>query len=113
MKLFLTIVTTAALGLVLGAFLPFWSLALAALVMGFILAPGAWRALAGGFLAGALLWGGLAWWADAANAGVLSARVATLFKVGPTALIALTALLGALLAGLGCLLGERVRKALA
>ncbi len=112
MKLSLTFVSTLLLGALLGGFLPFWSLALAAFLSAAVIRPGGWRGFAAGILAGTLLWGGLALWADSANEGVLSTRIGALFGTSGGGLVAITALLGALLAGLGCALGDRVRKAI-
>lgn len=112
MKLSTTLLATLLLGAVLGTFLPFWSLSLAGFMVGAILRPGPWRGFAAGSLGGLLLWGGLALWADQANAGILSARIGTLFGTSGTGLVLITALLGAMLAGLACALGDRLRKAL-
>jgi hypothetical protein len=73
--------------------------------------PGGWKAFVAGLLAGVLLWGGLAYSTDVANAQILSTRVAGIFGTGPAAMVAITAVLGGLLAGLGTLLGDRVRNA--
>jgi hypothetical protein len=105
----ITFITVTALGAVLGYMMPFWSLALAGVLAGAAVRPGGWRALVGGMLGGAVLWGGLAAWADAANTGILSARIAELFGASVAVLKVLTAAIGALLAGLGCLLGDRLR----
>lgn len=94
---------------VLGLWLPFWSLSVVALLAGFALHPGSARAFLLGALAGGLLWGLLAWRIDAANAQVLSSRIGQLFGTGATAMVALTALVGALLAGLSALLGDTLR----
>jgi hypothetical protein len=112
MKLLITLIATLILGALLGRLLPFWSLSLAAFFVGAVLRPGGWRGFAAGALAGLLLWGGLALWADHANAGILSARIGALFGTSGTGLVLITAVLGALLAGLGCALGDRVRKAI-
>jgi len=66
-----------------------------------------------GFLAGCLLWGGYAWYLDSRNGGLLSERMGILFGELPGgALLAVTALLGGLLAGLGALTGSLGRAAL-
>lgn len=101
----------AALGWFLGLWLPFWSLSVAGAAVGFGIRPPAWRAFAIGCIAGALLWGGLALVTDASNGHVLGTRVGALFGMGTAGLVALTALLGALLAGMGAALGARLREA--
>ena len=79
MRMFVTLIATLILAGMMGLWLPFWSLALSAMVVGFVVHPGAWSAFLAGLLAGMLLWGGLAYGAGAANAGILSARVGALF----------------------------------
>lgn len=94
----------------LGLWLPYWSLSLVAMLCGLVIRPGSWRAFLAGVLAGALLWGGLAWSADAANAHVLSTRMGGLFGTTAGGMVAITAAVGALLAGLGAWLGDRIRR---
>jgi hypothetical protein len=101
--MFVTLIATLVLAGITGLWLPFWSLALSALLVGFVVHPGAWSAFLAGLLAGVLLWGGLAYGADAANTGILSARVGALFLI--------TAAMGGLLAGQGAALGDRLHKA--
>ncbi|MCW5898703.1 MAG: hypothetical protein KIT10_05480 [Flavobacteriales bacterium] len=107
----LTFVAIITLAWLLGLFLPFWSLSIAAAAVGFLVHPGGWRSLLAGLLAGALLWGGLAWHIDSANASILATRIGQFFGTGATGMVLITAALGALLAGLGALLGDRVRNA--
>lgn len=111
MRFLLTILVTAAFGWAMGLWLPFWSLSLSAMLVGFILHPGGWKAFVAGLLAGLLLWGGLAYSADVANGQLLSARVGRIFGTEAGTMVLVTAVLGGLLAGLGTLLGDRVRNA--
>lgn len=93
--------------------LPGYALVAAALPAGALFRLGAGRSFAAGFLAGCLLWGGYAWYLDSRNGGLLSARMGELFGGMPGAgLLAVTALLGGLLAGLGALTGSLGRAAL-
>ncbi|MDX9750533.1 MAG: hypothetical protein RBT71_05585 [Flavobacteriales bacterium] len=110
MKTLLTAVVIALAGWLAGLWLPYWSLSAVAMLAGFLLWPGTARAGLAGAVAGALLWGLLAWCADAANAHVLATRVGRLFGTGPGGLVAITAVLGAVLAGLGAVLGDRIRR---
>jgi hypothetical protein len=112
MRTLSTLITTAVLAWALGLWLPFWSLSIAAALVGFLLQPGGWRSLLAGVLAGAALWGGLAYVQDSANQGILASRIGGLFGTDAPGMVLITAALGALLAGLGCLLGDRVRHAL-
>ena len=112
MRTIATTVSIMILAWILGLWSPYWSLSLVAAVMGFLLKPGAWKALLAGMLAGALLWGFIAWRIDVANASILSTRIGMLFGTGATGMVLITAALGAILAGLGALLGERIRNAM-
>lgn len=112
MRSILTCVATMVMAWLVGLWLPYWSLTAMALLAGFFWYPGAGRSFLAGALAGALLWGMLAWTADAANAHVLSTRVGRMFGTGPGGMVAITAVLGALLAGLGALLGDRIRRSI-
>ena len=95
----------------LGLWLPYWSLSLSALAVGFLMRPGNGTAFLAGLLAGALLWGGLAYMADAANGHILATRVGKLLGTNAMGLVAITGLLGGVLAALGMLVGSRVREA--
>jgi hypothetical protein len=112
MRSLLTCVATVLMAWLVGLWLPYWSLTAMALLAGFFWHPGAGRSFLAGAVAGALLWGMLAWTADAANAHVLSTRMGRLFGMGPGGMVAITAALGALLSGLGALLGDRIRRAI-
>lgn len=107
----MALILTMLLGWLTGLVLPFWSLSVSALIIGFLVNPAGNRALPAGLLAGALLWGGLAWRLDAANEGILSTRIAALFQLGTDGILLITACIGALLAGLGLLVGDRARTA--
>ncbi len=102
-----------ALALMSQWWLPWYALVAAALAAGALSRLGAGGSFAAGFLAGFLLWGGYAWYLDSRNGGVLAARMGELFGGVPgAALLAATALLGGLLAGLGALTGSLGRTAL-
>lgn len=111
MRTLAAILLTAALGWFLGLWLPFWSLSVAGAAVGFGQRASGWRAFTLGCIGGGLLWGGLALMADAANDHVLGTRVGGLFGLGAPAMVGLTALLGAVLAGTGAALGARLRSA--
>lgn len=111
MRFLLSLVSTIALAWILGLWLPYWSLSLAAMAIGFLLQPGAWKALLAGVLAGALLWGGMAYAADVSNGHILATRVGAVLGTSASGMLLITTALGALLAGLGVLLGDRLRSA--
>lgn len=110
MKFLATLILTAGLAWLLGLWLPYWSLSLAAMLVGFLIHPGELKALLAGLVAGALLWGGLAFVADVDNGHILSTRVASIFGTSSVIMVVITATLGALLSGLGTWLGDRIRQ---
>ena len=112
MRTLLTTVCIVGCAWLAGLWLPFWSLSIIALLAAFLFRPGVGWAFCAGAVAGALLWGVLAWSADAANGHVLATRVGRLFGTGPSGMVVITAALGALLAGLAALLGDRIRRAM-
>lgn len=111
MRFILAVMVCMLAAWILGLWLPYWSLSLAALLVGFLLRPGNWSAFLAGLLGGMLLWGGLAYMADAANGHILATRVGKLLGTHAMGLVTVTALLGGVLAALGMLVGSRVREA--
>ena len=112
MKLFISILITALLSFVAGLFLPWWSIAPAALVVALCIHQSPFRSWLTGFLALFLLWGGLAFGIDTKNQHVLSTKLAEIFYLGGSSflLILVTALAGGLVAGFAALTGSYIRK---
>ncbi len=112
MKLFVAILLTAILAFVAGLYLPWWSLAIAAFVTGVLVHQHAGKAFLGGFLGIFILWGGLAWLIDMKNEAVLSGKIAELLPLGGSTvlLIVVTALVGAMVGGLGAMTGSFLRS---
>lgn len=89
-------------------FLPWYSLAVVALAMGYFFKSNA-NFLAG-FLAIAVLWFLKAWWADAHTVSDLSTRVATILMVKSKLILMLvTALIGGLVGGFATLTGALLK----
>lgn len=90
--------------------LPWWALAPAGMLAGWLFPQSAGRSLLAGFAGGFLLWAALAGWMDWANGGLLSARVGLLFQgISGNTLVLLTGLMGGLLGGFSCLCGRWAR----
>lgn len=91
---------------VLNLFLPWWSIALPGLILGYLLKPKPLAAFGLGFAALFLLWGGQALYIHIANAGILSTRIAGLLHLGqPLLVVLLTGVIGGLVSGLAALTG--------
>lgn len=112
MKLLVSIILTALLSFVAGLYLPWWSIAVVAFLTALFIHQRAFKAFLSGFLGVFLLWGFLCWWIDMKNEGLLSKKVAELFKLGPSsiAIILVTAFIGALVAGFAAMSGSYLRS---
>ena len=113
MKFLLAVLLTIALGFLAGLFLPWWSIALVAFVVGLMMQQHAGAAFFSGFLGIFLLWGVLASWMDWKNEQVLSHKIAQLFPLGGSSLllILVTAVVGGLVGGFAALAGQSLRPA--
>ncbi|HMH21598.1 MAG TPA: hypothetical protein VK563_07475 [Puia sp.] len=110
------IVSTLLIGLLSfasGLYLPWWGIALAAVVVSLVIPQRPGLAFFSGFLAVFLLWALLAWGIDAANESILSRKIAQILPLGgsPVLLILVTALVGALVGGLAALSGSYLKPA--
>ncbi|MFZ4059013.1 MAG: hypothetical protein ACOYKE_12790 [Ferruginibacter sp.] len=112
MKFFVSIILIALLSLAACLYLPWWSIAIVALLVAALIPQKPIKAFLSGFIALFLLWGGLAFYISKSNGDILAHKVAVLIlKVDqPLALIAVTALIGALVAGFAALTGTYLRK---
>lgn len=112
MKLIISILLTALLSFALCIFLPWWSIAIAAFVVGAAIHQAPWKAFMAGFIALFGLWFILSWIISAANNDVLASKVSMLIlkQEGSFLLILITGLIGGLLAGFAALTGSLARK---
>lgn len=112
MKLFVAIILTALLSFISGLFLPWWGIAIAALLTAVLVHQNAGKAFLAGFLGVLLLWAGLAWWIDMKNDGVLSKKIASVLPLGGSALllILVTGIIGGLVAGIAAMSGSYLRS---
>ncbi|MCS7084840.1 MAG: hypothetical protein RMM53_02535 [Bacteroidia bacterium] len=89
-----------------GRYLPWWGFMILPFVFSALMARSWRRALISGAAAVGLLWLTTAAYLNSVNEGILARRVAPLFSLpGPWALIAISALIGALTGGLAALAG--------
>jgi hypothetical protein len=111
-KFFVTTALIALLSFVLGLFLPWWTIALAAFAVSALIPQRPLLAFFAGFAALFLLWGLLALVVDLRNESILSARVAAVLPLGGStiAILLVTAFVGALVGGGGALTAAFLKK---
>ena len=112
MKFLTATFLTALLAFISGLFLPWWGMAITSLLVAVLIHQKAGKAFLAGLLGVFLLWAGLAWWIDMKNNGVLSTKIASILPLGGNTLvlIAVTGLIGGLVAGLAALSGSFLRS---
>ena len=107
MKIILSILLTALLSFIAGIYLPWWSVAVVAFLVGLLIQQSILRSFLSGFFAIFILWLVLALWIDVKNNSILSQRIAQLFSLGsPVLLIIVTAFIGALVGGFSAMSGS-------
>jgi hypothetical protein len=113
MKFIISVILTAALSYVCGVYeLPWWSFAVVAFIIALLIHQKKGKAFFSGALALFLLWGGMALMIDNRNGHILASKMAHVFPLGGNyyLLIFLTAIIGALIAGLAALTGSMFRS---
>ena len=112
MKFLTATFLTALLAFISGLFLPWWGMAITSLLVAVLIHQKAGKAFLAGLLGVFLLWAGLAWWIDMKNNGVLTTKIASILPLGGNSLvlIAVTGLIGGLVAGLAALSGSFLRS---
>jgi hypothetical protein len=114
MKFITAIILTALLSYAAGlfSFLPWYSFVVCALIVAVAVHQKAFKAFLSGFIALLILWGAIAFKLDSDNQHILATKVAAILPLGgnPYTLIAVTAFIGGLLAGMGSLTGSYLRR---
>ena len=111
MKLLISVILTAILSLLMQLFLPWWSLLIAAAIVGAAFSLSGFLSFLGGFLGTAIVWWGYAWMIDMKNQAMLSSRIAELFNAGsPAVLILFCGMTAGVVGGFAALSGSEVRK---
>lgn len=111
MRFTLATLLTATLSFIAGLYLPWWSIALVAFSVAFLIKQKIGFAYLSAFTAIYFLWGGLAFFIHVRNKGVLTQKIAQLFPLNGNAfyLISITAIIGALVAGFAAMSGSSLR----
>lgn len=99
------------LAFLLNLVLPWWSIALPGLVLGYYFQKPAWPSFGWGFLALFLLWAGQALYIHSANEGLLSTRIAEMLQMNsPYWVILITGVLGGLVSGMATMCGSYISE---
>ncbi|MBN8787013.1 MAG: hypothetical protein J0I84_07975 [Terrimonas sp.] len=111
MKFIISLILIALLSFAFSLYLPWWSIAIVSFGVPLVIWQKPYLDFIAGFAALFLLWGGLAWYTSSANNHLLAEKIAVLVinKNSPLTLITITALAGALVAGLSALTGSLLR----
>jgi hypothetical protein len=111
MRFILATLLIASTGFIAGLFLPWWSIAVVAFLIAFLIPQGIGRSFLSGFTGVFLLWALLALWIDIKNESILSHKIAQLFPLGgqPVLLVLVSALIGALVGGFAAMSGASLR----
>lgn len=111
MLFLLKIVAIAALGYLGQNLLPWWSVAVAAFIVGALIPSKSVNSFLSGFLGIGLLWMVFAWVLDLEAGSIISRRVAPLLSFErPAAIMLFTGLIGAIVGGMSALSGDLLRK---
>ncbi|MEO6550134.1 MAG: hypothetical protein ABIN94_19180 [Ferruginibacter sp.] len=112
MKLIISIALIALLSIAAGLYFPWWSIAVVAFIVAALIPQQPGRSFLTGFIALFFAWGLLAWYLSSNNNHLLAHKVSVvILKINSAAaLVAVTALIGALVAGFAALAGSYVRK---
>lgn len=112
MKFIISLILTALLSFAACLYLPWWSIAVVALITAALIPQQPGKAFLAAFLALFLLWGGLSFWISNNNDHRLAHKVSQLILKmdDPYLLILATALIGALVAGFAAMAGSFLRR---
>ena len=112
MKLISAIITVILLCAILENYLPWWVIAPVAFVVSYLFKLKWHQAFLSGFLGLFILWAGMAFFIDRSNEHILSAKVSVLILKSskPFVLIAITGIIGGLVAGFAGLAGSFLVK---
>ena len=112
MKLISAIITIIITCAILENFLPWWTIAPLTFFICYLFRLKWPHAFASGFLALFVLWAGMAFFVDSGNEHILSNRISILIlhSVNPIAIVAITGIIGGLVAGFAGMTGAFLRK---
>ena len=106
MKLLLQMLATIMGSFIVQYFLPWWTMALMALIVGYIFHNSGTASFAAGFFGAGLLWLGMAYYMDASTQSILTEKVNNLF---PLNVFIMMTVIGGLVGGFAALTGTVMR----
>lgn len=111
MKILLSVLLVAALAYLAGLWLPWWSIAIVAFLVGLLIPQSPGSGFLSGFLGIFIMWAIVAFWIDSKNQGILSKKIAELLPLGGSSvlLVLVTAFVGGLVAGFAGMSGSSLR----
>lgn len=107
MKFIIQVLITAAVCFILQSFLPWWSMAIGAAAVAYVIDNKGGISFLAGLLGVALLWFVMALYIDMSSHAILTTKVN---KLLPIPALALTAIVGGLVGGLSALSGALLRQ---
>lgn len=112
MKFLASTFCIALLAFSLGLFSPWWSIAVAAFIVPLFIQQQPWKDFLSGFIALFLFWGIMTYLIDVNNGSLFSHKISLLILKtdNPIALIGVTALIGAIVAGSAALSGSLTKR---
>ncbi len=104
-------IIVSIIAIVLQQFMPWWSIAIAGFIFGYLIEQSLKMSFWMGFIGIFFLWGGIALYVHIVNDGILSGRLAVLTGLPHGLLMVLvTALLGGIIGGLASISGRYLRQ---
>jgi len=107
MKFLYQLIATIILSFILQSFLPWWTMAVASFLLGYLFGNSGFVSFCAGFLGVGMLWFGMAFFIDVSTQSILTEKIN---KILPLNAFVLTILIGGLVGGMasltGALLGE-------
>lgn len=105
MKFFIQLITTSIVCFVLQTFLPWWTMAVGAFAVSYLMGNKSWVAFMAGFVGVAFLWVGMAFYIDSLTDSILTEKINRLLPVNA---FVLTLLIGGLVGGFASLTGALI-----
>ncbi len=107
MKFFIQIIITIAVCFLLQTFMPWWTMAIGSMAVGYGVANKGWVSFVAGFIGVGILWLGMAYFIDHSTHSILTEKVNRLLPLNS---FVLTTLIGGLVGGFAALTGALLKQ---